>query len=125
MYLVRRTYKTKPGEARRVATLVHEQVQIYHDAGHREEFRVAYNGGTCPGEGNIVVLEWTTEAFQSPSREGNKHPARRDGSRRCLPPIHREQLHRVLGTADPRQDAGLETRAVLCEFLSPLYLRAR
>lgn len=74
MYLVRRTYKTKPGEARRVATLVHEQVQIYHDAGHREEFRVAYNGGTCPGEGNIVVLEWTTEAFQSPSREGNNIP---------------------------------------------------
>ena len=28
MYLVRRTYKTKPGEARRVATLVHKQVQI-------------------------------------------------------------------------------------------------
>ena len=74
MYLVRRTYKTKPGEARRVATLVHKQVQIYHDAGHREEFTVSFNAGTCPGEPNVVVLEWTTEAFQSPAREGNNIP---------------------------------------------------
>ena len=74
MYLVRRTYKTKPGEARRVATLVHKQVQIYHDAGHREEFTVSYNAGTCPGEPNVVVLEWTTAAFQSPAREGNNIP---------------------------------------------------
>ena len=74
MYLVRRTYKTKPGEARRVATLVQKQVQIYHDAGHREEFRVAYNDRTCPGEQNIVVLEWETAAFQSPSRDGNNIP---------------------------------------------------
>ncbi len=75
MYLVRRTYKTKPGEARRVASLVHKQVQIYHDAGHREEFRVAYNAGTCPGDQNIVVLEWETAAFQSPAREGNNIPS--------------------------------------------------
>ena len=74
MYLVRRTYKTKPGEARRVASLVQKQVQIYHDAGHREAFRVAYNGGTCPGEQNTVVLEWETAAFQSPAREGNNIP---------------------------------------------------
>jgi hypothetical protein len=74
MYLVRRVFKTKPGEARRVATLVHEQVQIYHDAGHREEFRVAYNDRTCPGEQNIVILEWETAAFQSPSRDGNNIP---------------------------------------------------
>ena len=75
MYLVRRTFKTKPGEARRVATLVNKQVQIYHDEGHREEFRVAYNDRTCPGEQNIVVLEWTTAAFQSPYREGNELPS--------------------------------------------------
>ena len=74
MYLVRRVYKTKPGEARRVATLVQKQVQLYQDAGHREEFRVAYNAGTCPGEQNIVVLEWETAAFQSPAREGNVRP---------------------------------------------------
>ena len=74
MYLVRRVYETKPGEARRVATLVQKQVQIYHDEGHREAFRVAYNDRTCPGEQNIVILEWTTAAFQSPSRKGNVRP---------------------------------------------------
>ena len=74
MYHVRRVYKTKPGDARRVAILVHKQVQIYHDAGHREEFRVAYNAGTCPGERDVVVLEWETAAFQSPSRDGNVRP---------------------------------------------------
>ncbi len=74
MYLVRRTFKTKPGEARRVATLVSKQVQIYHDEGHREDFRVAYNAGTCPGEQNIVVLEWETASFQSPYRDGNELP---------------------------------------------------
>ncbi len=74
MYLVRRVFKTKPGEARRVATLVHKQVQIFHDEGHREEFRIAYNDRTCPGEQNIVILEWTTHAFQSPYREDNVMP---------------------------------------------------
>ena len=74
MYLVRRVFKTKPGEARRVATLVHEQVQIFHEEGHREAFRVAYNDRTCPGEQNIVILEWETDAFQSPYRDGNEMP---------------------------------------------------
>ena len=58
-----------------MATLVQKQVQLYHDAGHREEFRVAYNPGTCPGERNTVVLEWETAEFQSPSREGNVRPS--------------------------------------------------
>ena len=30
--------------------------------------------GTCPGERDVVVLEWETAAFQSPSREGNVRP---------------------------------------------------
>ncbi len=74
MYLIRRTFKTKPGEARRVASLVQRQVQIYHDAGQRSEFRVAFNGFTCPGDQDVVVLEWTDSAFQSPMREGNVLP---------------------------------------------------
>lgn len=74
MYLIRRTYKTKPGEAARVANLVHKQVQIYHDEGHRGEFRVAFNGGTVPGDPNVVILEWTVDAFQSPMRGGNNIP---------------------------------------------------
>ena len=74
MYLVRRIYKTKAGEARRVASLVQKQAQLYHDAGHRSEFKVYFNGGTVPGENNVVVLEWTDEALMSPMRGGNDLP---------------------------------------------------
>ncbi len=74
MYLVRRIFNTKPGAARQVASLVHKQAQIYHDAGHRSEFRVYFNGGTVPGENNVVVLEWTDEALMSPMRGGNEIP---------------------------------------------------
>ena len=74
MYLIRRVYKTKPGEARRVASLVHKQVQIYHEAGHRGEFRVAFNGYTLPGDQDVVVLEWTDDAIMSPMRGGNDIP---------------------------------------------------
>ena len=74
MYMIRRWYKTKPGEARRVATLVHRQVSIYRDAGQRGEFSVAFNGATLPGEQDVVCLEWTDESIQSPYREGNVLP---------------------------------------------------
>ncbi len=74
MYLLRRIYKTKPGQARKVASLVSKQAQLYHDAGHRGEFRVSFNGATMPGEQDIVVLEWTDEAIMSPMREGNDLP---------------------------------------------------
>ena len=33
MYLIRRIYKTKPGQARKVASLVHKQATIYHKRG--------------------------------------------------------------------------------------------
>lgn len=74
MYTVRRLYKTKPGESRRVATLVHKQATIYRDAGQRSDFRVSYNGATLPGEQDVVCLEWTDPSLQSPSREGNDLP---------------------------------------------------
>ena len=88
MYLVRRIFNTKPGEARKVASLVQKQAQIYHDAGQRSEFRVYFNGGTVPGENNVVVLEWTDEALMSPMRgDTRSRPrctkwARRSGSLR-------------------------------------------
>ena len=74
MYLIRRIYKTKPGEARRVASLVSQQGEIYRDAGHRSEVRVSFNGYTMPGEQNIVCLEWTDDSIRSPMREGNDIP---------------------------------------------------
>ena len=72
MYLVRRVYKTKPGQARKVATIVQEQGDMYNEAGQRSEVRVYFNGGTVPGENNVVYLEWIDEKIDSPYREGNK-----------------------------------------------------
>jgi hypothetical protein len=74
MYVIRRWYKTKPGQARKAATLVHKQAQIYHDAGQRSEFKVSFNGGTVPGDQNVVCLEWTDDALQSPYRGDNELP---------------------------------------------------
>ena len=74
MYVVRRIVHTKPGEARRVASMLHKQSQIFRDAGQRSEFKVYFNGGTLPGDINVVVLEWTEEALMSPMREGNDVP---------------------------------------------------
>ncbi len=74
MYVVRRWYKTKPGEARRVATLVHKQATAYKDAGQRSDFRVSYNGYTLPGEQDVVCLEWTDERLETPTREGHVLP---------------------------------------------------
>ena len=74
MYLIRRIFNTKPGEARRAATLIQQQAQAYRDAGQRSEFRVSYNGATLPGDQNIVVLDWTDDAIMSPSREGHVLP---------------------------------------------------
>lgn len=74
MYVIRRWYKTKPGEARRVATLVHKQVTHYKNAGQRGEFRVSYNGYTLPGDQDVVCLEWTDDTLQSPTREGHVLP---------------------------------------------------
>ena len=75
MYLLRRIWKCKPGEARRVASLVQKQAQIYHDAGQRSEFRVYFNGYTTPTDPDTVVLEWTDEALMSPMRGENQLPA--------------------------------------------------
>ena len=74
MYLLRRIWRCRPGEARRVASLVHTQAQIYHDAGLRGEFRVYFNGYTAPSEPDTVVLEWTDSALMSPHRGGNLLP---------------------------------------------------
>ena len=74
MYVLRRIYKCKPGEARRVASLLHAKAQIYHEAGLHSEFRVYFNGYTTSSEPDTVVLEWTDEALMSPARRGNQLP---------------------------------------------------
>ena len=49
MYVLRRIFKTKPGEARRVASQLQKQGQIFHDAGQRSEIRVYFNGAHHSG----------------------------------------------------------------------------
>jgi hypothetical protein len=74
MYVIRRVYEVKPGAARRVATLVKQQGDVYHESGQRSEARVFFNGGTLPGESNRVYMEWTADIIDSPYREGNVIP---------------------------------------------------
>ena len=79
MFHIRRLYKTKPGTARKVASLVHKEAQIFKDAGQRGDFTVYFNGGTTPSETDTVVLEWTDKALMSISREGNEIPDAANG----------------------------------------------
>ncbi len=49
MYLVRRIYETKPGEARKIATLDHKVCALMKEGGQCRDFRVYFNPGTTPG----------------------------------------------------------------------------
>ena len=74
MYLLRRIFKCKPGEARRVASLVRKQADAFEEAGQRSECRVYFNGATTPAEQDVVVLEWTDEVLRSTMRPGLQLP---------------------------------------------------
>ncbi|MGI9665884.1 MAG: hypothetical protein ACR2N2_02125 [Acidimicrobiia bacterium] len=69
MYLVRRIYTVKPGEARKAADLINKIGQAYEAAGTRNASTVYFNSGTTPGEKNTVVMEWTDDSLLSPYRE--------------------------------------------------------
>ena len=74
MYIILRWYKTKPGQAHKVATLVFKQAAAYRDAGRRSEFRVSYNRYTLPGDHDVVGLERTDDALRTPNREVHDLP---------------------------------------------------
>ena len=74
MYVLRRIFKCKPGEARRVASLVQKQAESFEEAGQRSDCRVYFNGYTTPSEPDTVVLEWTDEALRSTMRGGHQLP---------------------------------------------------
>ena len=74
MYVLRRIFKCKPGEARRVASLVQRQADAFQEAGQRSECRVYFNGATTPAEQDVVVLEWTDEVLRSTFRAGLQLP---------------------------------------------------
>ena len=77
MYIIRRTYKAKIGEARNAALLLRRNADIYTEAGQRTKCSIYYNGGTlpCPNdELNRIYMQWSTEIIDSPYRDGNKYP---------------------------------------------------
>ena len=61
MYELRRTYVTLPGKERLVASMLQRMGQILVDAGVRDPFHVSFNGGTCPGDKQLVHMTWTAE----------------------------------------------------------------
>jgi hypothetical protein len=75
MYLVRRTYKVKPGKHREAAELMVKICRLYEQAGQRGPARVYWSGQTVPGTANQVYMDWVTEKLESPYREGNVAPA--------------------------------------------------
>jgi hypothetical protein len=77
MYIIRRTYKAKIGEARNAALLLRRIADIYTESGQRTKCSVYYNGGTLPcpnNELNRIYMQWSTEIIDSPYRNGNKYP---------------------------------------------------
>ena len=74
MYLIRRVYDVKPGMAMKVAQVLDNVAKIYEKSGQRGPTKVYFNGGTLPGDKNVVYMEWQDESIKSPYREGNKIP---------------------------------------------------
>ncbi|MCX8250771.1 MAG: hypothetical protein OTJ98_02830 [Dehalococcoidia bacterium] len=75
MYELRRTYVTLPGKERLVASMLQRMGQILVDAGVRDPFHVSFNGGTCPGDKQLVHMTWTAEKIESTYRGGRENPA--------------------------------------------------
>ncbi len=74
MYELRRTYVTQPGKERLVASMLQQSGNMLVEAGLREPFHVSFNGGTCPGEKQLVHMTWTAEKIESPMRASNQYP---------------------------------------------------
>ena len=60
--------------SRKVASLAYKEAQTFKDVGQRNDFSAYSNGGTTPGEKDLVVLEWTDDSIQSIYRQSNDIP---------------------------------------------------
>ena len=74
MFLVRRVFKAKPGQARRAAAIVRRMGKVYEEAGQRSTTRVYLSGGMVPGPADTVYIDWTEESLRIPFRSDNKIP---------------------------------------------------
>lgn len=70
MYVVRRVWEAKPGEGRKVASLVAAMGEEYESAEKRSPSRVYFNTSSVPGDRNRVYMEWTEDVIASPYRDG-------------------------------------------------------
>jgi hypothetical protein len=68
IFVVRRVWETKPGEARSAASLVAAMGEEYESADKRSPSRVYFNTSTLPGERNRVYMEWTVDVIASTYR---------------------------------------------------------
>jgi hypothetical protein len=68
MFVVRRVWETKPGEARSAASLVAAMGEEYESADKRSPSRVYFNTSSLPGERNRVYMEWTEDVIASTYR---------------------------------------------------------
>ena len=68
VFVVRRVWETKPGEARKAASLVAAMGDEYESVEKRSPSRVYFNTSTVPGERNRVYMEWTEEVIASAYR---------------------------------------------------------
>lgn len=68
MFVVRRVWETKPGEARKAASLVAAMGEEYEAVEKRSPSRVYFNTSTLPGERNRVYMEWTEDVIASTYR---------------------------------------------------------
>ena len=69
MYVVRRVWEVKPGEARRAASIVAAMGSEYETVEKRGPSRVYFNSSTLPGDRHRVYMEWTEDVIASPYRE--------------------------------------------------------
>lgn len=69
MYVVRRVWEVKPGEARKAASIVAAMGAEYEAVDKRSPSRVYFNTSTVPGERHRVYMEWTEEVIASPYRK--------------------------------------------------------
>ena len=68
MFVVRRVWETKPGQARKAASLVAAMGEEYESVDKRSPSRVYFNTGTVPGDRNRVYMEWTDDVIASTYR---------------------------------------------------------
>ena len=68
MFVVRRVWATKPGQARKAASLVAAMGQEYESVEKRAPSRVSFNASTVPGERDRVYMEWIEDVISSTYR---------------------------------------------------------